>query len=380
MIFTLLLACSEESPDSKPNLLDRAYVVSNSSNELFVFDHQTLETVGTIDTSVVAGAANGNHMAMVTADGAKVYVTAADQDTLIVVDARTLKVTSKLPIGKHATHMALRSGTSELWIMAEDDSAVVVLDTATDEVVQTITGPSLNIPHFARFSGEYAYVPSIGGNQVSVVDLASYAVVDTLVGDGLAEGPCEGDPCGYADAQIDPNGVLYAANFSTGRVIVYDTVTGARSADVETGLSAWSAFIDPFAGDDSFSLVPGWSTSTVSRVGADGSAQVWAAGDTEVYGVNFSAQSPQEAFVLNRTRNEVSVLDRETGALRARIDVGGSTETATTTMDGRLLLPISSSGEVVVLDTVTHEELARFSEVGSYPWSVATADGQNYCH
>ena len=62
------------------------------------------------------------------------------------------------------------------------------------------------------------------------------------------------------------------------------------------------------------------------------------------------------------------------------LDVGGTTETGTTTLDGRLLLPISSTGEVAVIDTVTHEELARFGGVGTYPWSVSTAAGQNYCH
>lgn len=384
MMFLALFACSPDSAapgtTESGNLMDRAYVVSNESNEMFVFDYTTLEEVRSVDTTVVSGAVNGNHMAMVSMDGTTIYTTAADQDSLVIIDAATLVVTKAMPIGGHATHMALREGTSELWIMAEDDNAVVVLDTDTDTITHTITGDTLNIPHFARFSGNYAYVPSIGGNQVSVIDLATYTVVDTLVGDGLTEGACEGDPCGYADAQIDPNGMLFASNFTTGKVIVYDTLTGERLPDVAVGAQTWSAFIDPFAVDESFAFVPSWLTSTVSRIGADGSTQIWAAGDSEVYGVNFSAQAPDEAFVLNRTKNQVNILDRESGEVLDTLDVGGTTETATTTTDGRLLLPISSTGEVVVIDTATHEELARFSGVGTYPWSVTTADGQNYCH
>lgn len=77
--------------------------------------------------------------------------------------------------------------------------------------------------------------------------------------------------------------------------------------------------------------------------------------------------------VVSNESNQMFVFDYDT------LDVGGTTETATTTTDGRLLLPIYSAGEVAVIDTATHEELARFSGVGTYPWSVTTAEGQNYC-
>ncbi|MCK6525545.1 YncE family protein [Myxococcota bacterium] len=383
MILFTLLACTphDTDPDTLAGALtQRAYVVSAASNELFVFDHETLAELGSVDTTVQTGANNGNHMAMVTPDGAKVYVTAASAGSLIVLDAATLTVKKTLPIGGHTTHMALREDRPELWLMAEDNNAVIVLNTETDTVTHTITDPSIHIPHFARFSGDRAYVPSIGGNNVSIIDLETYRVVDTLVGEGLTEGPCEGDPCGYADAQIDPNGVLFAANYSTGKVIVYDTVTGERLPDVAVGGATWSAFVNPFAEEGSYAFVPSWASSTVSRVDLSGAATIWAQGDSEVYGVNFSAQAPDEAFVLNRVKHEVRVLDRERGELITTLDVGGTTETGTTTPSGRLLLPISSSGEVIVIDTATHAELARFGGVGTYPWSVATADGQNYCH
>jgi hypothetical protein len=28
----------------------------------------------------------------------------------------------------------------------------------------------------------------------------------------------------------------------------------------------------------------------------------------------------------------------------------------------------------------TRKEVARFSDVGAFPWSVTTIGGQNYCH
>jgi DNA-binding beta-propeller fold protein YncE len=104
-------------------------------------------------------------------------------------------------------------------------------------------------------------------------------------------------------------------------------------------------------------------------------------GDQESYGINYSPLAPGQAFVLNRVQERVAVIDRMTGGLLEAIDVGGTTETASTTKDGRyLLLPLSSTGQFSVLDVTTHKEVARFNDVGVYPWSVATIGGQNYCH
>jgi DNA-binding beta-propeller fold protein YncE len=104
-------------------------------------------------------------------------------------------------------------------------------------------------------------------------------------------------------------------------------------------------------------------------------------GDQESYGVNYSPLAPGEAFVLNTVKERVAVIDRRDGTLIESLDVGGTTETASTTGDGRyLLLPLSSTNQFVVLDVATHAEVARFDDVGLYPWSVTTVGGQNYCH
>ena len=78
LIFTLILAChrGDEAPAPAAADLDhRAYVVCELSNELFVFDYNTLSEVASLDVTadLSSGAANGDHMAMVTEDGEKVY-------------------------------------------------------------------------------------------------------------------------------------------------------------------------------------------------------------------------------------------------------------------------------------------------------------------
>src|SRR6188768_3142926 len=71
-----------EAEITEEALANRAYVISEESNDLFVVDLSDMTKVGQIDTSV-ANAANGNHTAMVSQDGSKLYVSAASQDAIV---------------------------------------------------------------------------------------------------------------------------------------------------------------------------------------------------------------------------------------------------------------------------------------------------------
>jgi YVTN family beta-propeller protein len=388
---------------SEAELANRAYVISNESNDLFIVDLSTMKEVGNVDTSI-SGEVNGNHMAMVSKDGSKLYVSAADQNALVVVDARTLEVSKLIALGSHPTHSEAcfacpPYGRDELWVVNERgggpameatdapssaQGSVSIIDMASDEVVRTISDPSFNVPHFARFHDRAAYIPSIGGNQISVLDLDTYQVKDVLLLDGQTQpGPCSGDPCGFADAQIDGNGLLVAAHIETGHVLSFDTVTSRRRPDLLAGNHPWSIFVDSLSNDFNTQLMPNWGDASVSLIDRREQREIARSfeGDQESYGINYSPLAPGQAFVLNRVKERVAVIDRVTGGLIEALDVGGTTETASTTKDGRyLLLPISSANQFAVLDVTTRKEVARFSDVGVFPWSVTTIGGQNYCH
>ena len=104
-------------------------------------------------------------------------------------------------------------------------------------------------------------------------------------------------------------------------------------------------------------------------------------GDEEAYGVNFSSQAPGRAFVMNRMRQDVAVVDTELGQITSRIPVGGNTETAATTADGKFIVAaVSGANRVVFIDPSTGTIAKAFEGVGKYPWSVTIPNGQNYCH
>ena len=373
-------------------LMHRAYVVSELSDDLFIVDLRTMKEVGKIDTNV-GGGINENHMAVLSEDATKLFITATAHGSIAVVDTATQRVSNVIKVGPHNTHASACYGCGpgkrdELWIVNEGDEehpgTISVVDMASERVVETIEHPSFVVPHNVRFSGRKAYVPNIGGNQISVVDMDSYRVSDVLMTKGETEaGACSADPCGFADAQIDGDGLMFAAHIQTGVVLVYDTREEVRKADIPMGFQPWSVFVDELSNDFDTHLMPNWGDSTVSIMDRKRFAEIGrsAEGDEESYGINYSPRAPGQAFVLNRIKEAVSVIDRESGELIERIDVGGTTETAATTADGKyLLLPISSDNAFAVLDVETREEVKRFANVGKYPWSVTTVGGQNYCH
>lgn len=405
MIVVLTPACgtsrdvsSIDGDPSMEELANRAYVISEQSNDLFIVDLETMTEVGRLDTTIGSGI-NANHMALLSQDGSKIYVTATDENAAVVVDTVTLRVRGRIELGAHPTHAeacfdCAPDGRDLLWVVNEEGSqpagsenapgSVSVIDMETDEVVRTFSHESLMVPHFVRFRDRSAYIPSIGGNQITVVDLDSFEVSGLLLPEGMSEpGPCSGDPCGFADAQIDGNGLLVAAHIETGRVITYDTASGRRRADIPSGNRPWAVFVDMLSNEFDTHLMPNWGDSTVSLIDRVEGREIARSreGDQESYGVNYSPLAPGHAFVLNRFKERVAVIDRRTGNLVESLDVGGTTETAATTRDGRyLLLPISSTNQFAVFDPATRTELARFDGVGTYPWSVTTVGGQNYCH
>lgn len=357
-------------------LENRAYIVSLHSDELTVIDLEKLEIIGRVPTGGVA-----NHMAELNRDFTKVFIDSSETHRTIVVDAEKLRVTGQISLGKHPAHLTL-SPSGHLAVMNEDDNAVSFIDPEREVEVKRLGG--FQRPHFMRFSadGRYGYVANVSGNQLTRVDMAELEIDGTIALDGVSEQDAP-EESGFADAQIDGNGMLYAAHAGSGRVLVYDTLSGVKQDELVVGSRPWVVFAEhPFANVRNRHLVPNFGDRTVSMIDAASAAVVAELpGDEEAYGVNYSSLAPNRAFVMNRVRSDVAVVDLEMGHIIKRIAVGGNTETASTTPDGKwIVATVSSANRVVVIDVKTESVVKTFENVGQYPWSVTIPRGQNYCH
>jgi len=371
----------EDVATSSNPLERRAYIVAQGSDELTVIDLDRLEIIGRVKTF-----GEVNHMAELTADFRKVYVSSPGTNEVIVVDAERLEVERRLKLGDHPTHMSVSPDGDLLGVVNEKEGAVSFVDTDSDEEIKRV--PGFFIPHFVRWAGDGkdAYVANLGAHQVTRVDLKSFEIADqiTLDGDqGSAGAVDQGEEVGYADAQIDRDGIMYAADRSSGRVLVYDTVRQRKMTDLTVGNQPWIVFADhPFTELARRYLGPNFGDKTVSMI--DGNVRSVVAtlpGDSEAYGVNYSSLTPNKAFVMNRVRKDIAVVDTREGAIKRRIEVGGNTETAATTPDGKLIVAtVSGADKVVVIDALSEKIIKTFEKVGKYPWSVTIPGGQNYCH
>lgn len=374
--------CASENSDNAPDLASRAYVVSLESDELTVIDLTELEIIGRVRTAGIA-----NHMAELNADFTKVYIDSSRTDETVVVDTQALDVIGRIPTGAHPEHLSLSRDGKLLAVMNADEGTVSFIDPLRDVEIKRLGG--FNQPHSMRFSpdGAYGYIANIGAYHLTRVDLRTLEIDGHIVLDGFAAPPNATlalDEGGFSDAQIDPSGVLYAAHRASGRVLVYDTVSKQKLRELSVGARPWIAFAEhPFANMPLRALVPNFGDRTLSLIDGSRDARVAATlpGDDEAYGVNFSPLAPDKAFVMNRVRQDIAVVDTSTGSITGRIPVGGNTETAATTADGKwIVATVSSANRVIVIDAVTNEIVKTFDGVGAYPWSVTIPGGQNYCH
>jgi DNA-binding beta-propeller fold protein YncE len=362
-------------------LEQRAYIVSKNSGELTIIDLNKLEIVGRVDTMGV-----GDHMAELSADFSQAFVDSPETNESIVVDLRTQKIITRIPLAGFPTHISLSHDGKLFGIVEEDDNAVSFVDPVTHQEVKRLTG--FQKPHFVRWApdGQFAYVANINAHFITKVDVASLEIVGTIPLDGFdptSANAMAPDENGFADVQIDHDGILHAADIGMGRVIMYDTQKQIKLPEVQVGPKPWIVYAEhPFT-NISVRMVPNWGDSTVSVIHAPAHdvKNVVDAADSDSNGVNYSPLVPDKAFVMNRLREDITVVDTSTGEITDRIDVGGNTETASTTADGKwIVAAVSSANRVVVIDAVTNQIVKQFDNLGNYPWSVTIPKGQNYCH
>jgi DNA-binding beta-propeller fold protein YncE len=326
-------------------------------------------------------------MGELNADFTKLYVDSEFTDESVVVDLRALKVAGRIKVGKHPTHLTLLPSRGLMAIMNEEEGAVSFVDTSLDLEIKRL--PGFFTPHFLRTApgnDDIGYVANVGAYHLTRVDLTRLEIIDHIPLDGysgppnITEAPYD---MGFADVQIARDGMLYSAHGKAGRVLVYDTKAGKKLPELVVGASPWIVYAQhPFANVPLKHLVPNFGDQTVSLIdGATAEIKATMPGDEEAFGVNYTSAAPDQAFVMNRMREQISLVDLNAGVIKRRIDVGGKTETASTTADGKwIVAAVSSTNRVVVLDAVTGEIVKAFENVGKYPWSVTIPNGQNYCH
>ncbi len=106
-----------------------------------------------------------------------VYVSNEKDNSISVIDSKTLEVKQTVKIGRRPRGITISPDGKTLYVCASDDNRVEVIDTATMKVVRSLkSGPDPEL-FVLNGAGNLLYIANEDDNQVTVVDVEKNVVV-----------------------------------------------------------------------------------------------------------------------------------------------------------------------------------------------------------
>jgi YVTN family beta-propeller protein len=153
---------------------------SGASNNISVIDPASNKVV-----AEVAGVPI-NHGAAAAPNGAQLYFSSEAEQTLHVVDGKTLQTTKKIPLSGRPNNISINRDGSRVYVgIVSAPGAVDVIDTKTLEKVKSVPtkGGIHNV--YVTPDGKHIVAGSIAGRVMTVIDAATDQPVWTLFEEGV---------------------------------------------------------------------------------------------------------------------------------------------------------------------------------------------------
>jgi YVTN family beta-propeller protein len=125
-------------------------------------------------TNTVVGVINGievNHGATAAPDGSRFYISNEARKTLDVVDARTLKIITSIPLTGHPNNVSISKDGRRVYVaIAAAPGAVDVIDTATLTRARSIPVEGSAHNTYVTPDGKFVICGSVAGKRLTVID------------------------------------------------------------------------------------------------------------------------------------------------------------------------------------------------------------------
>lgn len=183
------------------------YVTTELENSIAVIDPKTLQILGSIPTGQPE-----SHMLAITQDGKRGYTSNVGPGTVSVLDLEEKKVLTIIPVGGRAQRIAL--SVDDQWAFTADQTQprLAVISTRTNGISQWIEMPGIGYGTAATPDGRWLIVALPKINKVGVIDLQSMKVVRTM-----------DVPATPQEVLIRPDGAeAYVSCDASGKVAVID--------------------------------------------------------------------------------------------------------------------------------------------------------------
>jgi YVTN family beta-propeller protein len=151
---------------------------------------------------------------------ARLYVVTKEDEALYVCDTKTMKVLSRVSLGAEAYTCILNPISPELYISAWGGRKVWIYDTKNDALQDSVATGDHPTDMAINAKGRWLYVANANSNSVSVIDLQSRRVTETLhtaLSPDAPIGSTTNSVCLSPDAKT-----LYIANADNNYLAVFD--------------------------------------------------------------------------------------------------------------------------------------------------------------
>jgi YVTN family beta-propeller protein len=156
----------------------RIIQTNSAGDDVSIIDPSTNKVVGVIHGIEV------NHGVAVAPDGSRYYISNEGETTLDVVDSKTLKITSRIPLSGHPNNIAISKDGRRVYVsIAVAPGAVDVIDTATRQKVKSISVNGAVHNTYVTPDGRYVVSGSIPSKTITVIDARTEKPLWTLTMD-----------------------------------------------------------------------------------------------------------------------------------------------------------------------------------------------------
>jgi len=308
--------------------------------------------------SISVGQSPGN--IAIAPDGATVYESNTNSNSVSVISTSTNTVTATIPVGVHPGPMAITPDGSKVYVINYDSNFVSVISTANNTVTASVSVGQKPRSVVITPDGTKAYVPNNMGNSVSVISTATNTVTATV-------------PLAVpARVAVTPDGskvlVSHGNNVS---IIAVATNTVLSTIPVEQTPSAIA--ISP---DGTKAYVGNTNSKSVSVISIAGASVIATVPVGEDPSEIIITSDSSKVYVMNANSFFISVIASATNSVIATVPVGITPADMEITPDGtKLLVADNGSNGVSIISTVT-DTLQSAMYVGIGPTSIiVTPDG-----
>ena len=158
--------------DRLHNLL---YVTTELDQTVSIIDPKTLTIVGAIPTGL-----KESHMLVISRDGRRGYTANVGPGTVSVLDMTGHKTIAVIPISATTQRIAISNDDKMVFTSDQTKPQLAVIDTATNKVKTWVPLPALGYGTSPTLDGRYLLVTLPSADKLAVVDLATLKVVHTV--------------------------------------------------------------------------------------------------------------------------------------------------------------------------------------------------------